>query len=242
MSQPEGFATLSTLNTNGNLEGFPLGSIVGFAVDDSGLPIFCFSGMSAHTKNILVNPQASLCVTEPNFVGAADARTTFVGRMVMLKGDEAETARVAYLKSHPGAYWVQFGDFTMFRLEDVKEISFVGGFARAGQITLDEYQSAAVDPCAAFASSVMAHMNEDHSESLLDYLTWIVGVGDTDIESAAMKTLDRHGFDLRVNQKGGGSGILRIPFESPVTERKDIKSAIVGLSKKCAALKAAAEE
>lgn len=49
MSQPKAFATLSTLRD----DGFPLGSIVGFAVDAEGSPIFCFSGMSAHTKNIL---------------------------------------------------------------------------------------------------------------------------------------------------------------------------------------------
>jgi hypothetical protein len=44
MSQPAGFATLSTHNSKPGLKGFPLGSVVGFAVDASGLPIFCFSG------------------------------------------------------------------------------------------------------------------------------------------------------------------------------------------------------
>ncbi|KAH8054545.1 DUF2470-containing protein [Aureococcus anophagefferens] len=37
-------------------------------------------------------------------------------------------------------------------------------------------------------------------------------------------------------------GVLRVPFPEPVTERKKIKDAIVGLSKQCAAIAAAAEE
>ena len=53
MAQPNGFATLSTIHGATGCEGFPLGSKVGFAVeDDTGLPIFCFSAMSAHTKNM----------------------------------------------------------------------------------------------------------------------------------------------------------------------------------------------
>lgn len=244
MAQPKAFATLSTMHSKKGLEGFPLGSIVGFAVEEgSGLPIFCFSGMSAHTKNVLVNPQASLCVTEPGFLGAADARTTFVGSVRVLKGDAEAAARTAYMASHPDAYWAQFGDFSMFRLEDVQEISFVGGFARAGGISIDEYSAAEVDPCAAFAAPVMAHMNDDHGESIKEYIRCLVpGVGvDTDIESATMKRLDRFGFDCRVVQGGGSAGILRVPFDAPVTERKGIKVAIVALSKQCAQVKEASE-
>lgn len=237
MSQPAGFATLSTLHTKGDVAGFPLGSTVGFAVDEAGFPIFCFSGMSGHTKNVLADPRASLCVTEPGFVGAADARTAFVGTMEVLGGEAADKARAAYLESHPGAYWVQFGDFNMFRLKDIKEISFVGGFARAGGITWDEYTAAEVDPLAAFAGPVMTHMNDDHSDSLKQYLQWLVGVDASTVESAAMKRLDKYGFDVRVTQQGG-SGVLRVPFPEPVTERGAVKNAIVALSKECARLEA----
>lgn len=241
MAQPEGFATLSTLSCKEGLEGFPLGSTVGFAVDANGTPIFSFSGMSAHTKNILENPKASLCVTEKAFVGAADARAAFVGTLVALKGEAADAAKAAYLLSHPTAYWVQFGDFTMFAMQEVLDISFVGGFARAGGVTVEEYRGASVDPCAAFAAPVMAHMNGDHGSSLQEYLRWVVGV-EAEVEAVAMKRLDQHGFDLRVTQKGGGTGVLRVPFDEPVTERKAIKTAIVNLTKKCAERKAAAEE
>ena len=48
--------------------------------------------------------------------------------MKTLSGDECQAARDTYVASHPNAYWAQFGDFNMFKLDDVKEISFVGGY------------------------------------------------------------------------------------------------------------------
>ena len=50
-------------------------------------------------------------------------------------------------------------------------------------------------------------------------------------------------MDVRIEDEATGSkGVLRVPFPEPVTERKKIKDAIVGLSKQCAAIAAAAEE
>ena len=194
--------------------------------------------MSSHTKNVLANPRASLCVVEKGFEGAADARATFVGSVIQLQGVQAESAREAYLNAHPGAFWVTFGDFNMYRLEEIKEISFVGGFARAGTISHGDYKAARVDPLADFAGPVISHMNQDHSDSLKEYLRYIVGV-DAEIDSAKMRRLDRYGFDVSVYQKGGGSGNLRVPFDEPVTERKAVKNAIVKLSQICAERKAA---
>jgi hypothetical protein len=45
------FAVISTLSSQ--LEGYPSGAVVGFAPDERGLPIFCFSGMSSHTVDLL---------------------------------------------------------------------------------------------------------------------------------------------------------------------------------------------
>ena len=82
----------------------------------------------------------------------------------------------------------------------------------------------------------MAHMNDDHAKSLEQYLGLIPGLETTDVERVEMKRLDRFGFDVRVLPNGG---VLRIPFDEEVTERKGIKSAIVALSQKCAAMEKA---
>lgn len=44
---------------------------------------------------------------------------------------------------------------------------FVGGFARAGSVSPDEYRSAQPDPIAGFGSHIAAHMNDDHQDSTI---------------------------------------------------------------------------
>lgn len=235
MAQKAAFAVLST--NSQKLAGFPLGSIVGFAVDDQGRPFFSFSTMSAHTQNLLADPRASLCVTEAAFRGAADARVTLVGSVRKVEGEEGDALRKLYLQSHEGAYWASFGDFSIFRMDAVSEVSFVGGFARAGTVTPAEYAAAAPDPLLAFADPVMSHMNQDHVDALKDYVKYLVGV-EGDVDTAQMKRLDRLGFDIRI-AKGADSGVLRVPFPAEVRERKGIKEAIVAMSQAAAKAKAA---
>ena len=243
-AQPAGFACMSTVQAgDGPTGGFPSGSMVGFAIEeDSGRPIFCFASMSGHTKNLVKDARCSLTVTESAFEGAADARAVFTGEVNVIKDtDEDAAARKTYLASHPGAFWANFGDFKMYRMDEILDVSFVGGFARAGGVTVDEYMEASVDPCLAFAAPVMAHMNDDHASSLKQYVEVLVGAAP--VKSAEMKRLDRFGMDVRIEDEATGSkGVLRVPFPEPVTERKKIKDAIVGLSKQCAAIAAAAEE
>jgi len=229
MQQKEGFAVLSSNSHKSSLAGFPLASVVGYAIDEQGRPFFSWSGMSAHTQNIRKDGRASLCVTESAFKGAADARVSLVGNVEEVKDkEEADKLRAKYREFHAGAYWADFKDFGIFRMSDVKEVSFVGGFARAGGVTVEEYMAAEPDPLLSFANPVMKHMNDDHTDALKDYVKYLVGV-EGDIDKIEMKRLDKLGFDVRVT-KGDDSGVLRIPFSEPVTERKGVKAAIVSLS------------
>jgi len=111
-----GFAVMST-NSKAN-PGFPGGSVVGFAVDEDGRPLFVFSGMSSHTQDILADPRCSLTVADKNFKGAADGRVNLMGECTRLRdAADIEAARELYLAKHPGAFWVDFGDFNWFRME-----------------------------------------------------------------------------------------------------------------------------
>lgn len=239
MAQPKGFAVLSTVAKKESIKDFPVGSIVGFAVDEKGRPIFCFSGMSSHTGNLKADSRASLCVTESDFRGAADARVVLTGEVKAVPKEDQDDVKKLYLEKHEGAYWVNFGDFTMYRMDEILDIGFVGGFARAGGVTPEEYSAAEVDPCLAFSAPVMAHMNDDHESSIKGYIEHLVGAGPCD--SAKMKRLDRFGFDVRVKQ-GPGEGVLRVPFVEPVTERPSIKKAIMDLSKQVAKILEEAKE
>ena len=99
------------LSTNSNqLGGYPTGSIVGFELDDNGLPFFVFSSMSAHTKDLVLDNRCSLTVTSKDFQNAAHGRITLVGKVDKLN-DATKQAdlRSKYLNHHKDAYWIDFG-------------------------------------------------------------------------------------------------------------------------------------
>ena len=55
--------SLSTLSRK--QPGFPFGSLMPYALDRQGHPIFLISTMAMHTQNLQADPRASLFVTEP---------------------------------------------------------------------------------------------------------------------------------------------------------------------------------
>lgn len=98
-------------------EGYPGGSVVGFAPDADGRPLFIFSGMSTHTQDLLANPKCSVTIASKDFKGAADGRVNLMGSCTLIKdGEENAAAKATYLAKHPGAFWVDFGDFNWFRV------------------------------------------------------------------------------------------------------------------------------
>ena len=63
------------------------------------------------------------------------ARVTLTGTFNDVSGSEAiGMAREAYLKKHPEAFWVDFGDFSYLRMDDLVCAQFVGGFGRISKV------------------------------------------------------------------------------------------------------------
>ena len=54
--------TLSTLSTKEEIPGFPLGSIVPFALDKQGRPFIFIANIAAHTHNLIKDNRASLFI------------------------------------------------------------------------------------------------------------------------------------------------------------------------------------
>ena len=59
--------TISTLGASGNAAGYPTGSVVQYAADEQGRPIFAFSSLSGHTRDLRTDPRCSLTVSSPTF-------------------------------------------------------------------------------------------------------------------------------------------------------------------------------
>lgn len=240
-----GFAVMST-NSKAN-PGYPGGSVVGFAPDEEGRPLFVFSGMSSHTQDILSDPKCSLTVAAKEFKGAADGRVNLMGTCERLKDeDEIAKAKEIYLQKHPGAFWVDFGDFFWYRM-DVEAIRFVGGFARAGSVTAKEYKEAKPDPILAFGGHVAQHMNEDHMDATIamveHYIPGLAGGGY--VQGAEITSVDSLGMYVKITRDPENDDRLpgqpkqfklRLPFPSPVVERKDVKAVIVEMTQASAAV------
>jgi heme iron utilization protein len=220
---------LGTLATQSHRHpGWPFASVMPYALDENGAPLFLISGMAIHTHNLLADPRASLLVMQSGGdndpLGAS--RVTLMGNARRIeKPDEALRAR--YLERHPAAkYWIDFSDFSFFRL-DLTDIYFIGGFGVMGWVGVDDYVSAQPDPLAGFAAEIIEHMNADHGEALLAITRHL---GRLAAEEATLVSCDRLGFSVRARTAEGMKG-TRIQFAAPVTSRDEARKAFVAMTR-----------
>jgi len=203
--------TLATVSRKHS--GHPFGSVMPYALDN-GRPVFLISTMAVHTQNLHADCRASLLVTQPGAAGdpLAAGRVTLMGEAVPVASEARAPARSAYLDRHKNAaYWVDFDDFSFYRLE-VRDVYYVGGFAAMDWVTAEEYLSARPDPLADSAQEIIEHMNRDHSDALLTFAHVLAG---TPAGEALMVSVDRLGFKLRIKSEGRLHGV-RIPFPCEV--------------------------
>src|SRR5207247_2769314 len=80
--------SLSTLSRK--QPGFPFGSVMPYAMDARGRPIFLISTMAMHTQNLQADARASLLVTQPD--GGSDplgaSRVTVIGNVLTIPEPE----------------------------------------------------------------------------------------------------------------------------------------------------------
>ena len=216
--------TLATLSRRH--PGHPFASLMPYALDGTGRPLFLISSMAVHTQNLAGDAQASLFVAEPDWTGdpLAAGRVTLMGLVRPVPPDALAEARGVYLARHANAaYWVDFEDFAFHRLE-VADLYFVGGFAAMDWIDAAAYGAARVDPLADVAAGILEHMNRDHPDALVVYARVLGGAPDA--EAATMVAVDRLGFRLRV-RTGSRLHAERIPFPEEVTSADDARRVLI---------------
>ena len=64
----------------------------------------------------------------------SQARFTMTGTARELSAGEQEAAKQLFLARNPNSFWVNFGDFSWWCLEDLVAVRFNLGFAQAGQV------------------------------------------------------------------------------------------------------------
>lgn len=142
LMQVGGFSTLATMSQKH--PGYPFGSVMPYAIDGLGSPIFLISQMATHTRNLNAEPRATLLVAaSADSLGAA--RISVMGDVAKIEGDELKNIAEAYLSRHPESkQWAGFGDFGFYRMQ-VKDVYLIGGFGVMGWISAEDYAAAIPD-------------------------------------------------------------------------------------------------
>jgi heme iron utilization protein len=122
-------AALATLGP----DGAPLTTWVGCASDFDGSPLFLFSGLSQHTKNLAIDPRGSLLlIGRPGRGDPLNHPRVTLGGSILPHPDPY--ARKRYLQRNPKAkLYAPFADFAVYRLR-IAAVHFNGGFGRAAAL------------------------------------------------------------------------------------------------------------
>eukprot|EP00775_Hariotina_reticulata_P007132 gene7132-7347_t len=205
--------------------GYPFGTLVDFASDGGGLPIFCLSPLAIHARNLIEDPRCSLVVQMPGWTGLANARVTIFGDVYQLPADMQSDARDIFLAKQANERkekWV-LGNFTFFRMHRITDIYFVGGFGTVQWIDVKEYLSSAPDAIATNSPGrTLQVLNETFAHDLKEYLSPHFSLDD-----AAFISIDATGADVRV-RLGSEFNVERLGFDSKVNTLDEAINAVKG--------------
>ena len=215
--------SLSTLSRK--QPGFPFGSVMPYGLDEHGRPIFLISTMAMHTQNLQADPRASLLITQADAgsdpLGAS--RVTLVGNVLPIPEAEVAEARQLYLARYTSSkYWVDFEDFSFYRMDAV-DIYYVGGFGVMGWVSFSEYGCSQPDPLADSMVEIIQHMNTDHKDALALLARKFARI---EAQEATMIAVDRLGFHMRVKTHNGVRG-ARIAFLREVSNPAETRKVLV---------------
>lgn len=207
--------------------GYPFGSVMPYALDGFGRPVFLVSSMAMHTQNLALNPRASLFVADPEAfsdpLGAA--RLTLLGDAVRVPQDELPVARELYLSRHDNArYYAGFKDFSFWRLEPL-DLYYIGGFGVMGWVDVEDYASAAADPLAEASRTILEHVNQEHSGALLEIARHVKGI---EADDARLTAVDRLGFHVRLKTADRVRS-ARIGFPREVRTAEECRKALIAM-------------
>jgi len=217
--------SLSTLSRK--QPGFPFGSVMPYGLDDHGHPIFLISTMAMHTQNLQANTHASLLVTQPDASGdpLGASRVTLLGNVLPVPEPNVAEARELYLARNANSkYWVDFEDFSFYRM-DVVDVYYVGGFGVMGWVSAQEYYRGQPDPLADAATDIIQHMNTDHGNALILLARAFAGI---ESQEVAMTSVDRLGFHVRMKTQDGTRG-ARVAFLREVGSPTEARNVLMDM-------------
>ncbi|XP_008781768.1 uncharacterized protein LOC103701482 [Phoenix dactylifera] len=188
--------------------GYPCGSLVDFATDPMGHPVFSLSPLAIHTHNLLADSRCTLVVQIPGWSSLSNARVTIFGDIFPLSAEQQEWAHQLFRAKHPQWASQQWGNFYYYRMHNISDIYFIGGFGTVAWVDVKEYEALQPDKIAIDGGEQnLKELNAMFSKSLKEILS-----NEMELDDAALISIDSKGTDIRVRQ-GAQCNIQRLSFE-----------------------------
>ncbi|WZY73092.1 hypothetical protein YC2023_005332 [Brassica napus] len=161
----------------------------------------------------------------PGWSGLSNARVTLFGDVYPLSEDEQEWAHKQYSAKHHHGPSEQWGNFHYFRMHNISDIYFIGGFGTVAWVDVKEYEALQPDKIAVdggeqnlkvlhfkflsvdLDSPAILELNAIFSKPLRELLSI-----ESEVDDAALISIDSKGIDVRVRQ-GAQFSIQRLAFE-----------------------------
>jgi putative heme iron utilization protein len=146
-----------------------------------------------------------------------------IGNVLPVPEAGVAEARALYLSRYDNSkHWVDFDDFRFYRMEMV-DVYYVGGFGVMGWVSAAEYDREQPDPLADSVTDIIEHMNTDHADALILLAGVLAGIESLE---AAMTSVDRLGFHLRLKTQDGTRG-ARIAFLREVRSPAEARNVLI---------------
>jgi len=122
--------------------GWPFGSLAPYSLTAERDPVFLFSTIAEHTRNLAADARASLLVQDHQALDEplAGARATLLGSVSTPEGPARRDALERYLARFPEAEsWATTHDFAPFVLR-VERVRWIRGFGSMGWVERGEWR------------------------------------------------------------------------------------------------------
>lgn len=239
------YADLSTIMSkmHHRRSGYPFASTVDFTTDADGHPIFCLTPLAMHTRNLAYNSRASLTVKMNGWGGLANARVTIFGDVHRLPPEYQNAANEIFKAKYEARkegidLEDRWGDYTFYRMNNIIDVYFVGGFGTLNWVNLSEYKDATPDKIVTPSDDgsvlwVLAELNTKYGQRLAcsGAVQGSVGPteapfeGDEKVDDLWIISIDKRGIDVRLRVEGV-SQVRRLNFPGFVETYADACAAL----------------
>ena len=203
-------------------EGYPFGSFVTFISGADRSLIFYASDIAQHTINLKNNPKA--CITLFNLSEGDkqdSARLSLLGDVKKIDKDVEEISR-QFMEFFPeSSQYSNMHDFSFYKL-NISQVRWIGGFGKIAWLSSTNWNP--IRPkWLKKEHSMIEHMNEDHSNSIVSALNAKLGIKD---KHARMLRLTMDGYYVSSKNK-----IYFLDFNLPCFTVKQYRDKLVEQAK-----------